>query len=409
MDLPDTILIVDDEDSIRQTFREWLSEASLGCSVLTAQDAEEALRLANHHIIDLAILDWNLGAGDDGLHLLQDLVVFHPDVVAILVTGYANQATPLDAMRIGVRDYLDKNHDLSRDSFLRAVRKQLDMLRPAKRARSLQLGLQEFRSSIEKALPLVRSTAALADPVPLPEAVRRLVRFAVEATHARDGVLLVRHYDGDRHPPEWQKAYDVAGTECSVGTTAFAESLAGTAFSRQDACVMNAVSSDVALYPFEQGRKSILVAPLSIAPGIQAALELFDKPNGFTHDDQRLAKAAADLGADLILHALGQRGEQQMLVDALASALGASDRISQTLDGSAPAAEPPSDMIDRLQKNLSSAAGDPRLAHETVALAEAIRVLGMNHGVDALRHCARLVQATSDLLDHAVGNGPEPR
>src|SRR5262249_46187751 len=122
----ETVLIVDDEEPVRRTFREWLAEANLGCRVLTAEDAEAALKQANEHTIDLAILDWALGAGDDGLQLLQDLYLFNPDVAAIMVTGFANQATPLDAMRMGVRDYLDKNQDLSRDTFLRAVRRQLD-------------------------------------------------------------------------------------------------------------------------------------------------------------------------------------------------------------------------------------------------------------------------------------------
>src|SRR5687767_7081551 len=120
--MSETILIVDDEEPVRRTFRDWLSEADLGCQVLAASDAESALKLANQSPVDLAVLDWNLGAGDDGLQLLQDLAAFHPDVVAIMVTGYANQATPLDAMRMGVRDYLDKNHDLNKGTFLNAVR-----------------------------------------------------------------------------------------------------------------------------------------------------------------------------------------------------------------------------------------------------------------------------------------------
>src|SRR5262245_55992684 len=111
-DVPETILIVDDEEPVRRTFRDWLAEARLGCEILTAHDAESALQLANRHTIDLAILDWALGAGDDGLQLLQDLYEFNPHVTAIMITGFANQATPLDAMRMGVRDYLDKNQDL---------------------------------------------------------------------------------------------------------------------------------------------------------------------------------------------------------------------------------------------------------------------------------------------------------
>src|SRR5579883_3334119 len=160
----ETILIVDDEEPIRKTFREWLESASLGCRILTAADAESALVQANRETIDLAILDWNLGAGNDGLQLLEDLAVFNPDVVAIMITGFAHQATPLDAMRMGVRDYLDKNQNLDRTTFLNAVRRQLDRIRPARRERQLHQGLVSFRSAVEKILPLVRSAAALTDP-----------------------------------------------------------------------------------------------------------------------------------------------------------------------------------------------------------------------------------------------------
>src|SRR5437773_9887774 len=155
----ETILIVDDEESVRKTFREWLEGAGFQCRILTAADAETALVKANEHTIDLAILDWNLGAGNDGLRLLEDLYLFNPDVVAIMVTGFANQATPLDAMRMGVRDYLDKNQDLNRESFLAAVRRQLEHIRPARRERRLHQSLVAFREAVEKILPLVQSTA----------------------------------------------------------------------------------------------------------------------------------------------------------------------------------------------------------------------------------------------------------
>src|SRR5262245_7600930 len=141
----DTVLVVDDEEPVRKTFCEWVESARLGCRVLAAADAEEALRLANRQHIDLAILDWNLGAGNDGLQLLEDLYLFNPDVVAIMVTGFAHQATPLDAMRMGVRDYFDKNQDLDREAFLRSVNKQLEKIRPAKRERKLHQSLARFR------------------------------------------------------------------------------------------------------------------------------------------------------------------------------------------------------------------------------------------------------------------------
>ena len=129
----DTVLIVDDEESVRRTFRDWLNRANLNVRILVAADAEGALLQANEQPIDLAILDWALGAGEDGLELLKDLREYQPEVVAIMITGYANKATPLDAMRMGVRDYIDKNQDLSEKTFLAAVRKQLEQIRPATR------------------------------------------------------------------------------------------------------------------------------------------------------------------------------------------------------------------------------------------------------------------------------------
>src|SRR5260370_12205458 len=187
----ETILIADDEEPVGRTFREWLAGGGLECTILTAHDAESALQLANQQTIDLAILDWALGAGDDGLQLLQDLYEFNPHVVAIMVTGFANQATPLDAMRMGVRDYLDKNQDLSRETFLRAVRRQLEQIGPALRERRLHQSLVVFREAVEKIIPLVQSTAALTDPVPLPDAVGSLFRFLLETTPAADGDLFV--------------------------------------------------------------------------------------------------------------------------------------------------------------------------------------------------------------------------
>src|SRR5881392_190297 len=174
--MTDTILIVDDEEPVRRTFAEWLAAGCPDARVLVAGDAEEALRHANRHMPDLAILDWNLGAGNDGLQLLEDLYLFNPDVVAILITGYAHQATPLDAMRMGVRDYLDKNQDLDQSTFLAAVRRQLDRIRPAKRERRLHHSLVAFREAVEKILPLVQSASAINEPVPLPIAIRTLLQ-----------------------------------------------------------------------------------------------------------------------------------------------------------------------------------------------------------------------------------------
>jgi two-component system nitrogen regulation response regulator NtrX len=237
---------------------------------------------ANRHAIDLAILDWNLGAGNDGLRLLEDLTLFHPDIAAIMITGFAHQATPLQAMRMGVRDYLDKNQDLDRSTFLKAVRRQLERIRPARRAKRLHRELMAFRATVEKVLPLVQAAAALHDPLPLPAAIGNLFRFLMRTTGARDGVFLVRDYDPERQPAEICRAYDSKGQRLDVALVAFARSLAGSAISIQKPSLMDhldraASAGNLELQPFERGRRSLLAAPMNVAPGVQAVLELFDK------------------------------------------------------------------------------------------------------------------------------------
>src|SRR5262249_31335377 len=227
--MPESILIVDDEEPVRRTFRDWLTSSGMNVEVHAVPDAESALVFADKHPVDLAVLDWNLGTGSDGLRLLEDLVEFHPDIIAILVTGFAHQATPLQALRMGVRDYLDKNQDLNRETFLAAVRRQLDRIIPAKRHRQFTRSLFAFRESVEKVLPLVQASAALNDPVPLPEAIRSLFRFLLRTTHARDGALIVRHVAGDA--PESFVAYDSTGARLGPLAVPFARSLAAMVIS----------------------------------------------------------------------------------------------------------------------------------------------------------------------------------
>jgi ActR/RegA family two-component response regulator len=403
----ETVLIVDDEEPVRRTFREWLAGADLDCTILTAHDAESALSLANEHTIDLAVLDWALGAGDDGLQLLQDLSAFHPEVTAILVTGFANQATPLEAMRMGVRDYLDKNHDLSREAFLQAVRKQLNHIRPAKRARRLHQTLLAFRETVEKILPLVQSAATLNDPVPLPDAVRSLVQFLLRMTGATAGVLLVRHYDPARQPAETVRVYDDQGADLAAELVAFPRSLAGSAVSMQQPCVMNDLARDgasLSLNSFEKAHRSLLAMPMMVAPGLHAVLELFDKRSGiFTDDDVRLVGPAAELGTELLRQALGQKDMHRLLFDAVGAALRASADVADTLPGTSAqrlSQPPPIQVLDQLRRGLDAAGTDRALdPGQSLRLAEAIRVLALKYGTGALEHCLELVQSTQRLLD----------
>jgi two-component system nitrogen regulation response regulator NtrX len=403
--MTDTVLIVDDEESVRRTFQEWIASSGLGARVFAAADAESALRVANEHPIDLAILDWNLGSGSDGLRLLEDLVEFRPDVVAILVTGFAHVATPLEALRMGVRDYLDKNADLNRETFLRAVRKQLDRIHPAKRQRELNTSLAAFREAVEKILPVVRTSAAFNDPVPLPEAVRALLRFVIRVTGAADGALLVRHLAADA--TDTAAAYGPNGEVLAGPGVPFSRSLAASVVSHQEPMLLNgpdpATDGSVELMPFEKGRKSILAAPLPIGGGTSVVIELFDKPApGFTSGDRQLVAEAAEVGADLLRQALAERQTHRLLFDAVDAALTATTGVTDLLSPASDA--PPAAVMASLKEGLG---GDPNAtadADTTLRLVEAVRALALRHGPVAVEHCVRVVTDLRKLLDGITGS-----
>jgi two-component system, NtrC family, nitrogen regulation response regulator NtrX len=407
--MPETILIVDDEADVRRTFRDWLAGSGLNVEVHAVPDAESALVFANQHPIDLAVLDWNLGTGSDGLRLLEDLVEFHPDLVAILVTGFAHQATPLDALRMGVRDYLDKNQDLGKETFLASIRRQLEKIIPAKRHREFTQGLLQFRRSVEQILPLVQSATALNDPLPLPDAVRNLFRFLIRSTGAADGVLLGRQVSPDG--AERVMAFGPDGTPLPPLEVPFNRSLAATVLSMNEPCAMSAAElaalGPVELQPFEKDRQSILAAPVPVASGVHVVLELFDRPGGFTPENRRLVDAAAEFSSELLRQALAERQTQRLLIDAVSAALTASEQVTAALpmgtEERSTAPLPPG-VMDRLRAGLDESANAVVDSGTSLELAEAVRELAVRHGPAAVRHCVRLVQSVKQMLDETSGS-----
>ena len=394
--MTDSILIVDDEDGVRRTMSEWLISSGLSVTATAVADAESALIHANTYPIDLAILDWNLGTGADGLRLLEDLVDFQPNLVAILVTGYAAQATPLHAMRMGVRDYLDKNADFTRETFLASVKKQLAQIAPAKRQREIAAQLKQFRESVEQILPLVGGSAKLNEPVPLPDAIRSLIRFTVRMTGAKDGALVACRTPTDE--PEQFVAYAADGTPLPGPFPSFSRSLLAAASAAGRPAVVTDFSpgglGPVDLIPVEQNRRAILIAPFAVGPNVHVAMELFDKPE-FTDADRATAATCAEIGTDLARMVIANRQSSRVLFDAVESALRAADRVGTPVESS---------IVDRLKSHFG-VSGDG-VDSASLELIDAIRILSQRHGPRAVAHCQTMVTNVSDLLDSATGAGP---
>lgn len=337
----DTILIVEDEASVRATLTDWLKDSKLDIEVIVASDAASALEQAGRQAIDLAILDWNLGAGLNGLQLLEDLHEFQRELVAILVTGYAHKATPLDALRLGVRDYLDKSHELTRDRFLASVRKQLDRIRPLKRERLIHHQLERFRAVVREALPRLETASVLQqDGVTLDQLVAGLLRFVHKMTSASAGLLFVRQFIAQNAVPEQLLVYNLEGRrQINLENLRYAQSLAAAISSMAPDAFMASLSathhlSSVLLNSDEAKHQQMLGITLHSSPSLTVVLELFDKQgssSAFLPSDRELLMAWQPVASVLLKLVLGERESQKMLYETLEAALKESEQFAGTL------------------------------------------------------------------------------
>lgn len=105
-----TILIVEDEEALREIFSDELSEA--GYNVLSSSLAEDCFRQLSTNKVDLLILDIKL-PDLSGLELLEKIRKKYPDLPIIMATAYDSFRTDFAVWVANVSDYIVKPVDLT--------------------------------------------------------------------------------------------------------------------------------------------------------------------------------------------------------------------------------------------------------------------------------------------------------
>lgn len=100
-----TILVVDDEQEIRNTLSEYLDMK--GYPVLTAGSGREALSILDEREVQFMLLDIRM---DDmnGLQVLQRIRLTHPDIIVVMISGLGMEDMAQKALRMGASDYISK-------------------------------------------------------------------------------------------------------------------------------------------------------------------------------------------------------------------------------------------------------------------------------------------------------------
>jgi DNA-binding NtrC family response regulator len=100
-----TILLADDEATLRENLAQVLCDE--GFRVLAFGDGKQALRALKSNPIDALITDLRM-PGMTGMDLIDQAVRLAPEAPIIVITGFGEVETAVEAMKKGVRDYICK-------------------------------------------------------------------------------------------------------------------------------------------------------------------------------------------------------------------------------------------------------------------------------------------------------------
>ena len=144
------ILVVDDQVGMREGCRRALTPH--GFRVTTAEHGAEGLRHLREQSFDLVLLDAMM-PGMSGLELVERIQQRDPDIVCIMITGYATVDLAARAMKQGAHDFLPK--PFTSDELLTVVQRGLE-------ARRQKLAMKEQEAQEEEAQELERAQQEMA-------------------------------------------------------------------------------------------------------------------------------------------------------------------------------------------------------------------------------------------------------
>ncbi len=171
-----TILIVDDEAIVHDSLSKWFRDE--GYEVGTAESAREALTRLTERPWDVALVDIKM-PGTDGIELQRRLHEIDPELIVIIMTGYASVDTAVQALKNGAYDYVTKPFDP--DDIAHLVKNALSHRRAEREAARLK----ETVGEVMRPPDLVGQSAAM-----------KKVFDSIETVAATDATVLITAESG---------------------------------------------------------------------------------------------------------------------------------------------------------------------------------------------------------------------
>jgi DNA-binding NtrC family response regulator len=128
------ILIVDDEESVRYSFRKLFREP--GFEISEAGNGLEAISAIKKDLPDLVLMDIEM-PGLGGLEAIQRIKALHPQLPVIIITAFGTTERVIGAMKYGAYEYLEKPFDVAR--LKEVVSEALEMKRLSDKDNSIEI------------------------------------------------------------------------------------------------------------------------------------------------------------------------------------------------------------------------------------------------------------------------------
>ncbi|HVC18770.1 MAG TPA: sigma-54 dependent transcriptional regulator [Vicinamibacterales bacterium] len=288
---PATILLVDDDQLIRWSLRERLTQD--GYRVVEAESGREAVQRATDDI-DLVLLDVKLPDAD-GLSVMKEIRRGAPDLPIILVTALSSVHTAVDAIKQGAFHYVTKPFDLDEVAHLAAKALETTHLRrelATLRAREAQP--YHFDSLLGRAPVMAKMRQLLAKVAQSPAST---VLVTGESGSGKDLAAKIIHYNSARVGSPFMNI------TCSALPEALLES---ELFGHERGAFTDARQQKRGLFESAHGGTVFLDEIGEMAPGLQAKLLRFLEEKAF-----RRVGGTADVHVDVrVIAATNQNLEQ---------------------------------------------------------------------------------------------------
>jgi DNA-binding NtrC family response regulator len=191
--MPPTVLIVDDQLTIRKSLRHLLERK--GYRALEADSGAAAVQAAQAEEPEVILLDLKLPDGD-GLEVLERIQGVCPEAAVILLTGHGSVETAVTAIKKGAEDFLEKDPSSLEVTEVR-VEKALEMLKLRRENRYYRHQVHgRAPGQIPGTSPVIRELHAMVDL--LAKAPQTTVLIQGESGSGKELVARAIHYRSAR-------------------------------------------------------------------------------------------------------------------------------------------------------------------------------------------------------------------